>query len=262
MAPAKCDLAAISTEALLEEISKRVGVTDRTQNRIIFFGPPGSGKGTQAPRLKDQFCLCHLSTGDMLRAAVTAGTPVGLKAKKIMNEGGLVSDEIVVDLIRDNLNAPECKKGFILDGFPRTVVQAEKLDKMLKDDNSKIDHVVNFVIHDSLLIQRVTGRLIHKSSGRSYHEVFAPPKVAGKDDITGEPLEKRADDNEATLRKRLEQFHAQTDPVLDYYAKRGIVTRVDAAQPQDQVYSHILDSVAPRIISNIRLSTTANQCSM
>ncbi|KAK9710597.1 adenylate kinase, partial [Basidiobolus ranarum] len=163
--------------------------------RMILMGPPGAGKGTQSPKIKEKFCVCHLATGDMLRAAVTAKTKVGLEAKKVMDAGGLVSDEIMVDLIQDNIhNNPECKNGFILDGFPRTVVQAEKLDNMLEKDNQKLDHAVELKIDDSLLVSRICGRLIHPPSGRTYHREFNPPKVTDQDDVTGEPLIQRSDD--------------------------------------------------------------------
>lgn len=153
-----------------------------------MIGPPGSGKGTQAPQIKDDLCLCHLATGDMLRDAVAAGTELGKKAKEIMDRGDLVSDEIVIGLIDNAMNQPECERGLLLDGFPRTAVQAEKLDDMLSNKNKKIDRVLEFKVNDEILIERIEGRRVHTPSGRSYHTKFNPPKVEGVDDITGEPL--------------------------------------------------------------------------
>jgi len=210
------------------------------KKNIILVGPPGSGKGTQAPIIKEKYSLCHLATGDLLRAAVAAGTEMGKKAKAVMESGGLVSDEIVIGIIRDGVKAPECAKGFILDGFPRTVVQAEKLDEMLVSESiGKIDSVVEFKVPDQVLVERICGRWIHPASGRSYHEKFAPPKVAGIDDETGEELIKRKDDNAETLTKRLTAFHAQTKPVVDYYAKQGLYSPVDANRDFDTVKAAI-----------------------
>ncbi|ORX34586.1 adenylate kinase [Kockovaella imperatae] len=208
--------------------------------KLVLIGPPGAGKGTQAPNIAEKYCVCHLATGDMLRNQVAKQTELGKQAKKIMDQGGLVSDEIMVGMIKKELQEnADCKNGFILDGFPRTVPQASKLDAMLADDKKKIDHAIELRIPDALLISRITGRLIHPASGRSYHKEFNPPKKPMTDDITGEPLIQRSDDNAETLRKRLATYHSQTGPVVDYYKKTGIWTPVDAAQSPKLVWGSI-----------------------
>lgn len=196
-------------------------------------------QGTQSPKIKTDHCLCHLATGDMLRAAVKAKSPNGIRAKDAMESGRLVSDDIVVGIIEEAIKAPECRNGFILDGFPRTVPQAVKLDEMLSAKGVAIDNVLNFEVPDEVLVERVEGRWIHPASGRSYHTKFAPPKVEGKDDFTGEPLVKRKDDNAETLKSRLSAFHAQTQPVIDYYAGKNKVTGIDANRKANEVEAQI-----------------------
>ncbi|KAF8227357.1 adenylate kinase 1 [Tricholoma matsutake] len=225
------------------EAKAKAAATPKTpaqQLRTILIGPPGAGKGTQAPKIRDEFCVCHLATGDMLRDQVSQKTPLGVQAKKIMNAGALVPDEIVVGMIKDQLeNNVDCKNGFVLDGFPRTVPQAQKLDGMLEARKEKLDSVVQLQIDDTLLISRITGRLIHPASGRTYHREFHPPKKDMVDDVSGEPLIQRSDDNVETLRKRLSAFHAQTGPVVEYYKSKGLWRGIDAAQSPSVVWDHL-----------------------
>ncbi|KAH3681433.1 hypothetical protein WICPIJ_007590 [Wickerhamomyces pijperi] len=209
--------------------------------RMVLIGPPGAGKGTQAPNLKEKFCACHLATGDMLRSQVAKKTALGLEAKKIMDQGGLVSDDIMVNMIQDELtNNKECANGFILDGFPRTIPQAEKLDEMLQVRKTPLESAVELKIEDELLVARITGRLVHPASGRSYHKLFNPPKADMIDDVTGEPLVQRSDDNVDALNKRLVSYHKQTEPIVDYYKKSGIWSGIDASQNPKKVWADIL----------------------
>ncbi|KAJ0392424.1 hypothetical protein P43SY_007592 [Pythium insidiosum] len=236
MAPS---LVAVPTNLLLAELQKRIECAGKKERRTIFIGPPGCGKGTQSPLVKDEYCLCHLATGDMLRAAVREGTEMGLKAKAAMESGALVTDEIVIGIIKDAIKSPECRRGFILDGFPRTVVQAEKLDEMLAEEKTQVDKVINFNIPDTVLVDRIAGRRVHPASGRSYHVKFNPPKVEGKDDVTGEPLIQRKDDSVATLSTRLQAFHKQTQPVIDFYRKQGKLVEVNANTEMKNVTTQI-----------------------
>ncbi|MGR9099728.1 MAG: adenylate kinase [Gammaproteobacteria bacterium] len=190
--------------------------------RIILLGSPGSGKGTQAQFITEKFAIPQISTGDMLRAAVREGTPLGLKAKKVMEKGGLVSDDIILGLIKERIAEPDCRNGFLLDGFPRTIAQAEGLDKM----GVKIDHVIEIQVDDEAIIERMSGRRIHPESGRSYHIKFNPPITEGIDDFSGEPLIQREDDKEDTVRKRLEVYHQQTKPLVGYYTEEGRAGKV------------------------------------
>lgn len=182
--------------------------------RLILLGAPGAGKGTQANFIKEKFGIPQISTGDMLRAAVKAGTPLGLAAKKVMDEGGLVSDEIIIGLVKDRITQADCANGFLFDGFPRTIPQAEAM----KEAGVDIDYVVEIDVPDSEIVERMSGRRVHVASGRTYHVTFNPPKVEGKDDETGEDLIQRADDNEETVKKRLDVYHSQTEPLVKYYA--------------------------------------------
>lgn len=207
--------------------------------RAVLLGPPGAGKGTQSPRLKEMYGVCHLATGDLLRAEISSGSELGKEIKAVIDQGKLVSDELVLRMVSENLDKVECKNGFLLDGFPRTIGQAEKLDLMLESRKEPLDAVVEFSIDDNLLVSRICGRWFHLASGRSYHEEFHPPRVPGKDDITGEPLVKRSDDNPETLTKRLDQYHKLTSPLVAYYSGRGLHHSVDASQPANTVFSQI-----------------------
>jgi adenylate kinase len=182
--------------------------------RLILLGAPGAGKGTQAKFICEKFGIPQISTGDMLRAAVKAGTPLGLEAKKVMDSGGLVSDDIIIGLVKDRLTQPDCAKGYLFDGFPRTIPQAQAM----KDAAVPIDYVLEIDVPFSAIIERMSGRRVHVASGRTYHVKYNPPKVAGKDDETGEDLIQRDDDQEATVRKRLEVYDQQTRPLVDYYS--------------------------------------------
>ncbi|TLD06145.1 uncharacterized protein PgNI_08185 [Pyricularia grisea] len=218
------------------------GSSTAQEIRVILIGPPGAGKGTQAPKIKEKFSCCHLATGDMLRSQVAKKTPLGREAKKIMDQGGLVSDDIVIGMIKEELDTNvECKGGFILDGFPRTVPQAQSLDAMLQQRNQKLQHAVELQIDDALLVARITGRLVHPASGRSYHTTFNPPKKPMTDDVTGEPLIQRSDDNADALKKRLATYHSQTAPVVDYYRKTGIWKPIDASQEPGAVWKSLLN---------------------
>ncbi|OQW78485.1 MAG: adenylate kinase [Proteobacteria bacterium ST_bin11] len=185
--------------------------------RIILLGSPGSGKGTQAQFITEKFAIPQISTGDMLRAAVRAGTPLGIEAKKVMDAGGLVSDEIILGLIKERIAQDDCTNGFLLDGFPRTIAQAEGLAKM----GVELDHVIEIAVDDEEIIKRMSGRRVHMASGRTYHVVFNPPKQEGLDDATGEALIQRDDDKEETVRKRLSVYHEQTKPLVGFYSAPG-----------------------------------------
>lgn len=214
-----------------------------------------SGKGTHGPNIEEMLGIPQLSTGDMLRAAVAAQTEVGKKAQAVMKAGGLVSDDIVVGIIRDRIQQEDCKFGFILDGFPRTLAQAKSLDKMLTEEGACVTKVVELQVPDEVLEERICGRWIHKKSGRSYHVKFAPPKTMKKgpegkpiaesmtDDVTGEPLIQRPDDTAAALVKRLNGYHGETVPILDHYKPHGVVRAVNANQGMEGVWGEILASL-------------------
>lgn len=200
--------------------------------RIILLGAPGAGKGTQAQFLMGRYNIPQISTGDMLRAAIKAGTEMGLAAKKVMDAGQLVSDEIIIGLVKERIAQPDCQNGFLLDGFPRTIPQAEAMDT----NNINVDHVIEFDVADDVIVDRMAGRRVHPSSGRVYHVVYNPPKVEGKDDETGDELIVRDDDKEETVRKRLDIYHQQTKPLVDFY---------QAAASESKCQYHKLDGTQP-----------------
>jgi adenylate kinase len=187
--------------------------------RLILLGAPGAGKGTQAKFICAHYGIPQISTGDMLRAARDAGTPLGLAAKKVMDEGGLVSDDIIIGLVKERLAQPDCANGYLFDGFPRTIPQADAM----KEAGVRIDVVIEIDVPDAAIIERMSGRRVHTASGRTYHVRFNPPRVAGKDDVTGEDLVQRKDDAEETVKKRLDVYHAQTEVLLGYYARWATV---------------------------------------
>ncbi len=204
--------------------------------KLILLGPPGAGKGTQAKRIEQAYGVVQLSTGDMLRAAVAAGSKVGAKAKAVMEEGKLVPDEIVVSIIAERIAAPDCAAGFILDGFPRTVAQAEALDRIFDEQGLKIDHVIEMQVDDGALVERISGRFSCAGCGAAYHDSFNRPKVEGVCDICGgEEFTRRKDDNAATVSARLKAYHDQTEPLLPYYRARGTLRRVDGMAGIDEV---------------------------
>ena len=206
---------------------------------IILIGSPGCGKGTQAQNLIRDYNLVQLSTGDMLRTAIDSGSLFGKQAKTVMDSGGLVSDEIVIGIVREQITQTNCTKGFLLDGFPRNLSQAKKLDEMLAAQNAKVDNVIELRVDDNELVTRIAGRRFHLASGRSYHIEFNPPKIEGKDDKTGEALAKRDDDNQKTMQSRLNIYHEQTEPLIKYYEENGVLVSINGMGTPDEVFSRI-----------------------
>lgn len=206
---------------------------------IVLMGLPGAGKGTQAVKIVEKYAIPHISTGDMFRAAIKEGTELGLKAKSYMDQGALVPDEVTIGIVRERLAKDDCAKGFLLDGFPRTVPQAEALDNILEEFGKKIDHVINIKVDKEELVARLSGRRICKTCGASYHVIFNPPKVEGICDKDGGELYTRADDNPETVANRLEVNMKQAKPLLDYYENKGVLTNIDGQQDIDKVFADL-----------------------
>ncbi len=207
--------------------------------RLVFLGAPGAGKGTQAKRLVEKYGIPQISTGDLLRAAVAAGTPLGKEAKAYMDRGELVPDQVVLGMVKERLSQDDCKKGFILDGFPRNVAQAEALDKMLAEMNMSLQMALNLDVPFDDLMKRLTGRRTCKACGQMYNVYYSPSKVDGKCDKCGGELFQRDDDKEETIRKRLEVYRAQTEPLIDYYSKKGILKSVAGTGNIDEIFNNI-----------------------
>ncbi len=216
--------------------------------RLILLGAPGAGKGTQAAQICARFGIPQISTGDMLRAAVKAGTPLGLAAKQVMDSGGLVSDDIIIGLVKERITQPDCAQGFLFDGFPRTIPQAEAM----KSAGVKLDVVLEIDVPDQAIIERMSGRRVHVASGRTYHVKFNPPKVAGRDDVTGEELIQRDDDREDTVRKRLDVYQSQTRPLVDYYS--AWAAKGDPAAPRYRRISGMgtVDEITARALAALQ----------
>ncbi|RPF49310.1 adenylate kinase [Thermodesulfitimonas autotrophica] len=213
---------------------------------LLIMGPPGAGKGTQAAEIVKELKIPHISTGDMLREAVKQGTEMGKKAKEYMDKGQLVPDEVIIGVVKERLGQPDCKVGFLLDGFPRTLPQAEALDQTLKEMGIKLDAVINIRVPREKIVDRITGRRVCRSCGDTYHVVNKPPKESGKCDKCGGELYQRSDDTAETVNKRLDVYEAQTQPLLDYYGKQGIVLDINGDQPINKVLEDILSALKKR----------------
>lgn len=210
---------------------------------LVLIGPPGSGKGTQAKRMAEELGFVHLSTGDILREAVREGTPLGLEAKKYMEEGRLVPDEVVIGIVRERLRSPECEKGVVFDGFPRTISQAEALDRILEELGRRLDRVVEVEVSEEEVLRRLTGRRTCRNCGAMYHVFFEPPKVEGVCDKCGGPLYQREDDKEDVIKERLRVYRKDTEPLISYYEKKGVLVKVKGEGPIEEVKQRLLEAI-------------------
>ena len=216
--------------------------------RLILLGAPGAGKGTQAAFIIEKFGIPQISTGDMLRAAIKAGAPLGLKAKKFMDAGALVPDDVIIGLVKERIKQPDAAKGFLFDGFPRTIPQADAM----KSAGVILDYVIEIDVDDAEIVKRLSGRRVHPASGRTYHLIFNPPKVAGKDDLTGEDLVQRADDTEETVKKRLEVYHSQTKPLVAYYSSWAKSGKPGAPKYVKVAGVGSMESIRDRIFASLK----------
>jgi adenylate kinase len=233
------DLGKASLQDLKNEINRREQCEKMPKKNLILLGPPGSGKGTQAIKLLNDFCYCQLSTGDLLRDAVKNKTAGGIKAKEAMDKGQLVTNDIIFEIIETEMKSPSCERGIIFDGFPRTAEQAESLGNFLRNVGRNLDLVFELKVNEEELYERAEGRRIHLASGRTYHITKNPPKVENIDDVTGEPLIHRSDDNREVIKSRMEIYYQKTLPVSSYYEKMGLLRKVDSMQPIEKVFSDI-----------------------
>lgn len=233
------DLSKASLQDLKKELERRENCQKLPKKNIILLGAPGSGKGTQSMKLINDFCYCQLSTGDLLREAVKNKTTGGLKAKAAMDAGQLVSNEIIYEILEPEIKSPHCERGIIFDGFPRTAEQADSLNKFLSNVGRKLDNVFELKVNEEELYERAEGRRIHQPSGRTYHIKKNPPKVEGRDDVTGEPLIHRDDDKREVIKSRLDVYYQKTVPVSNFYQKQGLLTQIDSMQPIEKVYGEI-----------------------
>jgi len=233
------DLSKASLEDLKKELARKENCEKMPKKNIILLGPPGSGKGTQSMKLITDFCYCQLSTGDLLREALKKKTTGGIKAKAAMDVGHLVSNEIIYEILEPEIKSPNCERGIIFDGFPRTAEQADSLSKFLSNVGRELDNVFDLKVNEEELYERAEGRRIHQPSGRTYHIKKNPPKVEGKDDVTGEPLIHRDDDKKEVIKSRLDVYYQKTVPVSSFYDKQGLLVQIDSMQPIDKVYGEI-----------------------